>query len=40
VERSRQGRPDDEIRELLVRLIPEFNVLTGVAPEPIEAART
>jgi FlaA1/EpsC-like NDP-sugar epimerase len=40
VERSQQGRPDDEIRELLVRLVPEFKMATSAAPEAIGAART
>jgi FlaA1/EpsC-like NDP-sugar epimerase len=40
VERSQKGRPDHEIRELLVRLVPEFKVATSAAPEAIGAART
>jgi FlaA1/EpsC-like NDP-sugar epimerase len=35
VERSRAGRPDHEIREFLVRLVPDFGVFPG-APEETE----
>ena len=34
VERSRGGRSDDEIRELLVRLVPDFGIFPG-APEEV-----
>ena len=34
------GRPDDEIRELLVRLVPDFKVPPGVPDRAVGAAPT
>ena len=38
VDRARKGRSDDEIRELLARLVPDFKVASGTAPRLAEAA--
>ena len=40
VEGARAGRPDDEIRELLVRLVPDFKVPPGVPDRAVGAAPT
>ena len=40
VEGARAGRPGDEIRELLVRLVPDFKVPPGVPDRAVGAAPT
>jgi FlaA1/EpsC-like NDP-sugar epimerase len=39
VEAARNGRPDDEIRELLVRMVPDFQLEASGVEDPVAAPR-
>ncbi len=40
VEGARSGRPDDEIRSLLVRLVPDFRLSEHTAAEVLDLAQS
>jgi hypothetical protein len=40
VDSARAGRPDDEIRDLLVRLVPDFKLPDRTAAEVLDLAQS